>query len=288
MKHLAIHLDDEALRLALQARVNSARALLARIAADYAPAVLANSLGAEDMVLTDLIARDGLEIDIFSLDTGRLPPETYDLMARLELRYNRHLRYYTPQHEALETYTRTHGINGFYDSVELRRACCEVRKVEPLRRALAGRKAWITGLRSAQSPTRSALPEQEYDTTHGLEKFNPLADWSEREVWAYIRLHDVPYNALHDRFYPSIGCAPCTRAITPGEDVRSGRWWWENADTKECGLHVHSTLDGTSSQANEPLKKVPTRSSCPSGVNSTKPVELLWMASSIQRCSPIG
>lgn len=256
MKHLAIHLDDEALRLALQARVNSARALLARIAADYAPAVLANSLGAEDMVLTDLIARDGLEIDIFSLDTGRLPPETYDLMARLELRYNRHLRYYTPQHEALETYTRTHGINGFYDSVELRRACCEVRKVEPLRRALAGRKAWITGLRSAQSPTRSALPEQEYDTTHGLEKFNPLADWSEREVWAYIRLHDVPYNALHDRFYPSIGCAPCTRAITPGEDVRSGRWWWENADTKECGLHVHSTLDGTSSQANVGLAPV--------------------------------
>ena len=177
-------------------------------------------------------------------------------MARLELRYNRHLRYYTPQHEALETYTRTHGINGFYDSVELRRACCEVRKVEPLRRALAGRKAWITGLRSAQSPTRSALPEQEYDTTHGLEKFNPLADWSEREVWAYIRLHDVPYNALHDRFYPSIGCAPCTRAITPGEDVRSGRWWWENADTKECGLHVHSTLDGTSSQANEGLAPV--------------------------------
>ena len=256
MKHLAIHLDDEALRLSLQAKENSARTLLARIAAEFAPAVLANSLGAEDMVLTDLIARDALDIDIFSLDTGRLPPETYDLMARLELRYGRHLRYYYPRHEAAEAYTRAHGINGFYDSVELRRACCEARKVEPLRRALTGRKAWITGLRSAQSPTRNALPEHEFDATHGLEKFSPLADWSEREVWAYIRLHDVPYNALHDRFYPSIGCAPCTRAITPGEDVRSGRWWWENADTKECGLHVHSTLDGTSSQANEGLAPV--------------------------------
>ena len=238
MKHLAIHLDDEALRLSLQAKENSARTLLARIAAEFAPTVLANSLGAEDMVLTDLIARDALDIDIFSLDTGRLPPETYDLMARLELRYGRHLRYYYPRHEAAEAYTRAHGINGFYDSVELRRACCEARKVEPLRRALTGRKAWITGLRSAQSPTRSALPEQEFDATHGLEKFSPLADWSEREVWAYIRLHDVPYNALHDRFYPSIGCAPCTRAISPGEDLRAGRWWWENADTKECGLHM--------------------------------------------------
>ena len=238
MKHLAIHLDDEALRLALQARVNSARALLARIAADYAPAVLANSLGAEDMVLTDLIARDGLEIDIFSLDTGRLPPETYDLMARLELRYNRHLRYYTPQHEALETYTRTHGINGFYDSVELRRACCEVRKVEPLRRALAGKRAWITGLRAQQATTRSGLPTSEYDEGNKLEKFNPLAGWSEKEVWTYIKQHATPYNALHDKFYPSIGCAPCTRAISLGEDVRSGRWWWEEPASKECGLHV--------------------------------------------------
>ena len=238
MKHLAIHLDDEALRLSLQAKENSARTLLARIAAEFAPAVLANSLGAEDMVLTDMIARDALDIDIFSLDTNRLPPETYDLMARLELRYGRHLRYYYPRHEAAEAYTRAHGINGFYDSVELRRACCEARKVEPLRRALTGRKAWITGLRSAQSPTRNALPEHEFDATHGLEKFSPLADWSVREVWAYIRLHDVPYNALHDRFYPSIGCAPCTRAISPGEDLRAGRWWWENADTKECGLHM--------------------------------------------------
>lgn len=238
MKHLSIDLSEGSLRTALQAKEEAARALLARIAADYAPAVLANSLGAEDMVLTDLIARDRLPIHIFSLDTGRLPPETYDLMARLELRYERRLRYYYPHHEALEAHTRAHGINAFYDSVELRRACCEVRKVEPLRRALTGQKAWITGLRSAQSPTRTALPRQEHDTTHGLEKFNPLADWSEREVWAYLRLHEVPYNALHDRFYPSIGCAPCTRAISPGEDLRAGRWWWENADTKECGLHV--------------------------------------------------
>ena len=232
------------------------RALLADIAGRYTPVAFANSLGAEDMVLTDLIVKAGLPIEIFSLDTGRLPLETYDLMAAVDSHYDLKLKIYFPQAEEVESYVRNHGINAFYESVELRRACCEVRKVEPLRRALAGRKAWITGLRSAQSPTRSALPEQEYDATHGLEKFNPLADWSEREVWAYIRLHDVPYNALHDRFYPSIGCAPCTRAITPGEDVRSGRWWWENAETKECGLHVHSTLDGTSSQANEGLAPV--------------------------------
>ena len=238
MKHLSIDLNDAALRAALDEKAGAARALLARIAADYAPAVLANSLGAEDMVLTDLIARDGLAIEIFSLDTGRLPLETYDLMSRLEGRYGRTLQYYYPQHEALEAYTRRHGINAFYDSIDLRRACCEARKVEPLRRALLGRKAWITGLRAGQSPTRTTLPVQEYDAAHGLEKFSPLADWSEREVWAYIRLNDVPYNALHDRFYPSIGCAPCTRAISPGEDLRAGRWWWENPATKECGLHV--------------------------------------------------
>ena len=250
MTHLAIDLADAGLRAALQAKKDAARALLARIATDHTPAALANSLGAEDMVLTDLIARDGLGIEIFSLDTGRLPPETYDLMASLELRYDLRLRYHYPRHEAVEAYTRAHGINAFYDSVELRRACCEARKVEPLRRALSGKKAWITGLRSAQSPTRNALPEQEYDATHGLAKFNPLADWTEREVWAYIRLHDVPYNALHDRFYPSIGCLPCTRAVTPGEDLRAGRWWWESPATKECGLHVQSALGGTSSEAN--------------------------------------
>lgn len=198
----------------------------------------ANSFGAEDMVLTDLILAHGLPITIFSLDTGRLPAETYELIAEVERRYRSKLEIYFPDAGAVETYVRSHGINAFYDSVELRKACCGVRKLEPLRRALAGRKAWITGLRAAQSATRSGLPLREFDDGNGLEKLNPLSDWSEAEVWAYIRIHEVPYNALHDRFYPSIGCAPCTRAIAVGEDVRAGRWWWEDPASKECGLHV--------------------------------------------------
>ena len=230
--------DDSDLLDALAARTERARALLRRIAADYAPAALANSLSAEDMVLTDLIAAEKLAIENFSLDTGRLPAETYDLMAEVKRRYGLKLKLFYPRHDLIEAWTRENGINAFYESVELRKACCHIRKVEPLARALAGRKAWITGMRAQQSATRGGLPEQVRDEDNGLEKFNPLADWSEAEVWTYIRLHDVPYNALHDRFYPSIGCAPCTRAVTVGEDIRSGRWWWENPDTKECGLHV--------------------------------------------------
>ncbi|HPT49992.1 MAG TPA: phosphoadenylyl-sulfate reductase [Accumulibacter sp.] len=236
-----INLDDPVLREALATRVAAARALLREIADDFSPAAFASSLGAEDMVLTDLIVGDGLPIDIFSLDTGRLPLETYDLIAAVKERYGLALQLYYPRHDLAETYTRTHGINAFYESVERRKGCCFVRKVEPLQRALAGRKAWITGMRAQQSATRDGLPIRAFDAANGdggLEKFNPLADWSEREVWAYLKLNGVPYNALHDKFYPSIGCAPCTRAITPGEDVRAGRWWWENPQSKECGLHV--------------------------------------------------
>ncbi|NTV11154.1 MAG: phosphoadenylyl-sulfate reductase, partial [Zoogloea sp.] len=198
----------------------------------------ANSFGAEDMVLTDLILQNGLTIEIFSLDTGRLPAETYTLMGEVEKRYGTRLKVFFPQSEAVEQYVRTQGINAFYESVELRKACCFVRKVEPLQRALAGKKAWITGLRAAQSTTRTGLPLREFDAGNKLEKLNPLSDWSEVEVWAYIRMHEVPYNALHDQFYPSIGCAPCTRAVAVGEDVRAGRWWWEDPASKECGLHV--------------------------------------------------
>ena len=236
-----IKLEDPALLASVAQKTAAARALLGEIASDFTPAVFANSLSAEDMVLTDLIVRDQLDIGIFSLDTGRLPPETYDLIARVKTHYGLALTLYFPRHEFVETYTRENGINGFYESVELRKACCHARKVEPLQRALAGQKAWITGLRAQQSATREGLPSRSFDAANGLEKFNPLADWREIEVWAYLKLNDVPYNALHDKFYPSIGCAPCTRAVTPGEDIRSGRWWWENADTKECGLHVKKT-----------------------------------------------
>ena len=226
------------LTASVAAKTAAAQALLADIAADWSPATFANSLGAEDMVLTDLIVKSGLPIEIFSLDTGRLPLETYDLMAAVQQHYGLKLKVYFPQAEAVETYVRAHGINAFYESVELRKGCCHMRKVEPLRRALAGKEAWITGLRAQQAATRVGLPFREYDDGNGLEKFNPLADWSEKEVWTYIKQNAVPYNALHDKFYPSIGCAPCTRAISLGEDVRSGRWWWENPESKECGLHV--------------------------------------------------
>lgn len=222
----------------LEQKCAAALECLRQVAEDFSPATFANSLGAEDMVLTDLILRHRLPIRIFSLDTGRLPPETYDLMAATEKKYQTRLHVFYPRHEAVEDYVRQHGINAFRESVELRKACCQARKVEPLQRALAGHKAWVTGMRAQQSATREALAVHSFDATHGLEKFNPLADWSEQEVWAYIRRHQVPYNALHDQFYPSIGCAPCTRAISLGEDIRAGRWWWEDPSSKECGLHV--------------------------------------------------
>lgn len=223
----------------LQDKLSHTRALLAQIARQEPSAVLANSLGAEDMVLTDLIASMELPIGLFSLDTGRLPAETYALMQTLAERYPSHpLRVWYPDTAATEAWVAQHGINGFYQSVDARKGCCQVRKLAPLTRALRGHSAWLTGLRRAQSLTRLDLPESEYDADHGLMKYNPLLAWSEADVWTYLREHAVPYNALHDKRYPSIGCAPCTRAITQGEDIRAGRWWWENPESKECGLHV--------------------------------------------------
>ena len=231
-------LSDGHLIASVAVKTRQAVALLREVARDFSPAVFANSLGAEDMVLTDLILRKRIPIDMFSLDTGRLPPETYDLMAATERHYDVRLEVFYPRHDLVQSNVREQGINGFYDSVQSRKDCCYVRKIEPLRRALAGKQAWITGLRAQQSVTRSGLPVQEFDAANGLAKFNPLADWNEREVWSYIRSHGVPYNRLHDKHYPSIGCAPCTRAVAAGEDIRAGRWWWESPDTKECGLHV--------------------------------------------------
>ncbi len=189
------------------------------------------------MVLLDLIARENLPIRIFTLDTGRLPEETHALIDRVRRRYGLPIDIYAPDTRRLQAFVREHGVNAFYDGVELRKACCAVRKTEPLQRALVAKGAWITGLRRAQSVTRSGVALEEFDAVHALPKFNPLADWSEADVWSYLRGHDVPYNALHDRGYASIGCAPCTRAIQPGEDVRAGRWWWEAPEHKECGLH---------------------------------------------------
>jgi phosphoadenosine phosphosulfate reductase len=222
----------------VNAKAVTALTLLQAAAKEFSAITLANSYGAEDMVLTDIIQKNQLAIEIFSLDTGRLPAETYTLMGEVEQTYTIKPVVFFPKHEAVEQCVRTQGMNAFYESIELRKACCQMRKVEPLQRALAGKQAWITGMRAEQAATRASLPIREFDAGNKLEKFNPLSDWTEQEVWAYIRLHNVPYNALHDQFYPSIGCAPCTRAVAVGEDIRAGRWWWEDPQNKECGLHV--------------------------------------------------
>jgi len=198
---------------------------------------LATSFGAEDQVLTDLWA--GLEdtIRIFTLDTGRFFQETYDVMDDTMKRYGLRLEVYAPNAEDLARLIETDGPNLFYESVEKRKACCAVRKTIPLQRALTGLNAWITGLRKEQSVTRTRTEAIEWDDAHGLYKISPLHDWTEERVWAYIREHKVPVNKLHEKGFPSIGCAPCTRAVAPGEDVRAGRWWWELPEHRECGLH---------------------------------------------------
>jgi phosphoadenosine phosphosulfate reductase len=221
-----------------EALVAETRATLERVANEFSPAVLASSLAAEDMVLTDLILRAKLPIGIFSLETGRLHAETLAVLDKIKATYGYDVELFRPQPQAVEQYVTQNGLNAFYDSVDMRKECCRIRKVEPLQRALVGKKAWLTGQRRAQSSTRAELLIEEFDEGHGLAKFNPLANWSESDVWHYIRSNNVPYNALHDKGYPSIGCEPCTRAIQPGEDVRAGRWWWENPESKECGLHV--------------------------------------------------
>ena len=219
-------------------KIESLIELLKEIERDYTSPALASSFSIEDMVLTDAITRHTPGIDIFTLDTGRLPSETYVLMQKTHEKYGGVVDVYAPDGGALAEYVQAHGPNAFYDSVELRKECCRIRKLEPLNRALNGRAAWITGLRREQSVTRTDTQHKEWDEAHSMHKFNPLLDWTEQEVWAYIRSYEVPYNELHEKGYPSIGCAPCTRAIAEGEDIRAGRWWWENPETKECGLHV--------------------------------------------------
>ena len=202
---------------------------------------LACSFQAEESVLIDMIYRErGADFRLFTLDTGRLNQETYDCMDAIRDRYGVEIEVFFPDHKLVQSMVRQHGLNLFYQSIEQRKLCCNVRKVEPLGRALSGLAAWITGLRREQAPIRAAVTKIEVDVDHGgIFKINPLADWSHEQIWNYLRAHNVPVNRLHKQNYPSIGCAPCTRAVKPGEDVRTGRWWWENVATKECGLHVH-------------------------------------------------
>jgi phosphoadenosine phosphosulfate reductase len=221
----------------LEDRVAELRRTLERVAAAHAPAALASSLSAEDMVITDAIHRLRLGIEIFTLDTGRLHADTLELLDATRKRYACEVRIFKPDPAAVTEYVTRFGRDAFYASTDLRRRCCTIRKVAPLALALRGKRSWITGQRREQSSTRLELKFEEYDPVHGLVKLNPLAVWSEEEVWAYIRARDVPYNRLHDQGYRSIGCAPCTRPTVSGEDLRAGRWWWEEALARECGLH---------------------------------------------------
>jgi len=200
---------------------------------------LASSFGAEDVVLIDMLWRVDPKGRVFSLDTGRLNEETYEVMEQIREKYGMQIESYFPDAAAVEKLEREKGLYSFRQSIDGRKECCGIRKVEPLNRALSGLKAWITGLRREQAVTRTDTGKIEIDAAHGsIVKLNPLASWSEKQVWDYIHENKVPYNKLHDRGFPSIGCSPCTRAIKPGEDIRAGRWWWETPESKECGLHV--------------------------------------------------
>jgi phosphoadenosine phosphosulfate reductase len=197
----------------------------------------ASSFGAEDVVVLDMIAKVAPGLPVFTLDTGRLHDETYDVMERVRVRYGTKLETMFPDRDAAEKLMRDKGYYSFRESVDLRRECCGIRKVQPLKRALSEVKAWMTGLRSDQAVTRGDTPAVEWDEGNSIIKVNPLIEWTNDQVWEYIKANDVPYNQLHDRGFPSIGCAPCTRAIQPNEDIRAGRWWWEMPENKECGLH---------------------------------------------------
>lgn len=196
-----------------------------------------SSLSAEDQIITHMLCKLDENPDIFSLDTGRLFYDTYDLIDRTNKHFGIKLRVMFPDSLSVEEMVQEKGINLFYHSIENRKRCCYVRKIEPLQRALKGNEVWITGLRIEQSVTRNSLHLAEWDENNKVVKVNPLLYWSEGEVWDYIKKHNIPYNPLHDQGYPSLGCKPCTRAISPDEDIRAGRWWWENPETKECGLH---------------------------------------------------
>ncbi len=221
------------------AKVAETLALLKQAVTDFSPLTQASSLGAEDVVITHLINHNALNIPVFVLETGALHRETLALLERTQAHSVAPVKVYRPSTEKVIAFVKTHGQDAMYESLELRKACCQVRKLEPLAEALKGQRAWVTGLRREQSTNRADVPliDKAEEATKGLIKLNPLANWTWGDVWHYIATHNVDYNPLHDQFFPSIGCAPCTRAISLGEEFRAGRWWWEDEAAKECGLH---------------------------------------------------
>ncbi len=235
---------------ALQKQLKGAKTedIIAFAAGNLKSPVFASSLGQEDQVITGIIAKRGLDIPIFTLDTGRLFPETYDLIAATEETFGLKIRIAFPDSEEVERMVAEEGINLFRDSIASRKRCCGVRKIQPLKKALRVSDGWICGLRRDQSPTRTEMHSVEWDDGNAIPKFNPLIDWTLEDVLAYLKANEVPYNPLHDRGFLSIGCACCTRAIQPGEDIRAGRWWWEAPEQKECGLHFNP--DGSISKKN--------------------------------------
>lgn len=234
------------------AKVAASIALLQRVATERTALTQASSLGVEDMVVTHLIQLAGIRTGIFVLDTGKLHEETLTMIPKIERRYARSVEVFRPKNEAVVRFVRQHGEAAMFASVELRKNCCDIRKMEPLSRALAGKDGWITGLRREQSNARAEVADivQEPERI----KINPLVEWTWGDVWHFVAQHGLDYNALHDQFYPSVGCVPCTRAIAVGEDFRAGRWWWENSDLKECGLHVQPTSSSSSSLSPIPEK----------------------------------
>lgn len=220
-----------------QLKGKTAQEVVAYFLDNYKEVALSSSLAAEDQALSDVILKHDKSARIFTLDTGRLHPETYDVMDATNLKYNIKIDVYFPNEQNVQELYKTQGVNGHYESIDKRKHCCFVRKIEPLKRALKGLDIWFTGLRASQSVTRTQMPLVEYDANFDVIKVNPLIDWNEDDVWTYIKENKVPYNKLHDQGFPSIGCAPCTRAVKDGEDIRAGRWWWENPEHKECGLH---------------------------------------------------
>ena len=231
--------STDAERLNAELGKKSAEEIVRWAGETFGPAIkFANSFGAEDVALQNIIAKVAPQIRVFTLDTGRLNDETYEVMDATRFKYpDIPIEVMFPDREKVEALTREKGFYSFRESVELRKECCAIRKVQPLKRALSDATAWMTGLRKDQSVTRTDTPAIEWDEGNAMLKVNPLIEWSNDDVWAYIKANKVPYNRLHDQGYPSIGCAPCTRAIKPGEDIRAGRWWWENPEYKECGLH---------------------------------------------------
>jgi len=220
----------------LAAKVRASVQLLQDAVRDYGRVVYASSLGSEAVVMTDLIFTHAPQIDVFTVDTGRLPEATLDLLERVERRYKRRIRVVFPEAQRVQNFVADHGINGFYKGLTQRQACCNIRKVEPFQRAIVGYNAWVTGVRHEQSEERALTQAIQFDARYRVQKVNPLLPWTHEDIWAYIRAGNLPYNPMHDAGYPSIGCSPCTRAVEPGEDHRAGRWWWENPESRECGL----------------------------------------------------